>query len=96
MKKNIFEKSLCILLLLMLLSVNSATAVRTIPDPEPALPIPYPVCDPERTIGPDPSPWRIGIIKITPEMREVILNTIEILGPDPSPWLESEYCVVIY
>ena len=61
-----------------------------------ALPIPFPICDPVRELDPDPTSWRVGIVKITAEMREHLMEQIEALGPDPQPWEESEFCTLVY
>ena len=87
-------------LIMMLLISTLSISVEIDPDDHYAfeleLPIPFPICDPVREIDPDPVSWRIGIIKITPEMRDRLLQEIEVLGPDPQPWRESEYCTLVY
>lgn len=60
------------------------------------LPIPFPICNPVRDLDPDPVTWRVGIVKITAEMREQLMEQIEAFGGDPQPWRENEFCALVY
>ncbi len=101
--KRIYSKLMISIMMPALLLLTSVPTLASSPFEdvyweEVALPIPYPLCDPERLLGPDPVAWRVGITKITPAMKEFyrfIFNAFEI-EPTPQPWLENDYCVVIY
>ncbi|MCB1583247.1 MAG: hypothetical protein KDI92_09305 [Xanthomonadales bacterium] len=99
MQENKLNKSYNILILFIIsltTNLNIAQANDRVYELEPELPVPFPLCDPERVFDPDPISWRLGIVKVTDEMRIQIIRIIEELGRDPQPWTENNYCVIIY